>query len=193
MEVAHPQTESKPLRSGEEQKFIDALSVARICQVNEERSLAKVIEEVKGAFRYIFVLLGLKAENIPAEEEKAVLIEYVMENYGGHTAEELKLAFKLAIQGKLGLEQKEIVCYQNFSPLYMTTIMDAYRDWAKEQVKLLAPPPVQKELTKEEKLQRSMHYLWLMFDHVNKLPVRIHIYDQREGCYKLRQKVSCET
>lgn len=168
MEVAPPQTESKPLRTGDEERFIQAVSVPRICHIDRDiekedaRTLNKVIEEIKGALRYGMVMIGLRAENIPAEEEKIVLIEYIMENYGGHTAEEIKLAFKMAVQGKLGLKPSEIKCYENFSPLYLTTIMDAYRDWAKEQVKLLAAPPERKELTFLEKAEINLEYAgWL--------------------------------
>jgi hypothetical protein len=162
MEVVHPPTESKPLRTGDEVRFIQALAIERICQVNEERTLETVIDEIKGALRYAMVMIGLRAENIPAEEEKMVLIEYVIENYGGHTAEEIKLAFKMAVQGKLGLKPNEIKCYENFSPLYFTTIMDAYRDWAKEQVKLLAAPPERREPTSKEKAIINLEYAgWL--------------------------------
>jgi len=80
--------------------------------------------------------VGLRANNWPAEEETAILVFHIIENYGGHTHEEIKLAFDMAITGKLYEERngKEQVldanCYENFSCLYVSRIMNAYRGWA---------------------------------------------------------------
>lgn len=106
----------------------------------------------------MFFLIGLRAEQIPADEEKGFLIQYIAENYGGHTADEIKLAFKMAIQGKLKLEYKDVKCYGIFSPMYFTGIMDAYREWAKEQAEKLLRHEPERVITEIEKRKIDLAY-----------------------------------
>lgn len=125
---------------------------------------------LKEALRQVFFLIGLRAEQIPADEEKGFLIQYIVENYGGHTADEVKLAFRMAIQGKLKIESRDVKCYGIFSPLYFTTIMDAYRDWAREQIRLLDAPVKPKDLTEKEKAIINLEYAgWLLYALKNQL------------------------
>lgn len=162
---AHPETESKASKTSEGKSFEMALAQPKIGNVP--------LEELKQALRYVFVLVGLKAQDIPVAEEKEVLMEYIRENYGGHTAEEIKLAFKMAIQGKLVIDYKEVITYGNFSPMYFTRIMDAYRVWAREQAEILDRKPPEKVLTPREKLNINIDYAAYLFNLINKLPVRI--------------------
>lgn len=78
--------------------------------------------------------VGLRATNLPSSEEKAVLLSHAISNYGNHTVSEIRLAFEMAIAGKLGVDPN---CYENFSCMYFSTIMNAYRSWA-SQVKFYA-------------------------------------------------------
>lgn len=89
--------------------------------------------------------IGLRAHNLPNEEESVVLVEHIYTNFGGHTAEEIKLAFEMAMAGKLELKPDEINCYENFSCLYFSRIMNAYRGWSSQafkQLKTEPPPPI---------------------------------------------------
>lgn len=131
------------------------------------------LEETKKALLYAFVLVGLRGQNVPVNEEKAVLLEYIVENYGGHTPEEIKLAFKMAIQGKLNLKPEEVKCYENFSPLYFTTIMDAYREWAREQIKRLPAPVEDRKLKPMEIVDINLIWALKLLNEINKLPVKI--------------------
>lgn len=159
------QQESKPLKTFEEEKFEIALAAPRIYRSD--------LEETKKALLYAFVLVGLRGQNVPVDEEKAVLLEYIVENYGGHTPEEIKLAFKMAIQGKLNLKPEEVKCYENFSPLYFTTIMDAYREWAREQIKLLPAPVEDRKLKPMEIVDINLIWALKLLNEINKLPVKI--------------------
>lgn len=151
--------ESTPLKSSEERGFEAAiLSKPKIFQLQQIEEDTKIEgfqrEEVTKALRYIFVFIGLRAEQIPGPEEADVLKDYVIEEYAGHTTDEIKLAFKMAIQGKLRLLSKDAKCYGVFSPAYFTLVMDAYREWAREQAEKLArksePIPVVSELEKRK-------------------------------------------
>lgn len=85
----------------------------------------------------MYTLIGLRGENYPKGLDKDFLHTYILENYGGHTGAEIRLAFTMAIQGKLDLEEKDVTCYENFSTLYFSRVMSAYRGWASEAVRHL--------------------------------------------------------
>lgn len=141
--------------------------------ISKPRIVNEPVETLKESLRQIFFLIGLREEQIPADEEKGFLIQYIVENYGGHTPDELKLAFKMAIQGRLKIDYKEVKCYGIFSPMYFTSILDAYREWAREQIKLLPAPIKQRELTIMEKVDINLIWALKLLNEVNKLPVKI--------------------
>jgi len=152
--------------STEERQLVNALAEQRICNGTEEN--------LKQALRYIFVLVGLKAQNYPVEEEKILLHEFIFENYGGHTPAELKLAFKLAITRKLDLKPEQVVCYENFSIAYFSRIMGAYRDWSREQIKQLPAPELKpRQLTEKEKVDLNLIWALKCLNEINKLPCKI--------------------
>lgn len=130
---------SKPLETGNE--FQLAVRGDKICNLMN-------VEPIKQALRFSMVLVGLRAANLPNEEETKVLIEYIQKYYGGHTAAEIKLAFEMAVAGKLDVEQ--VSCYENFTPLYFSSIMNAYREWAKVESKQVQPQVEQRIYTAEE-------------------------------------------
>jgi hypothetical protein len=131
-------------------------------------------EELKQALRYIFILVGLRAHNYPMGIEKQLLHAYIFKNYGGHTPEELKLAFEMALQNKLSLRTEDVVCYENFSIAYFSRIMEAYREWAREQIKRLSGTVEQpKQFSRQEKLQLDFDYAYLLLSQVNKLPCKV--------------------
>lgn len=130
---------STPSEDGK--SFRVAIRGMKICQLKNP-------EPIKQALRYAVVLVGLRAANFPNDEEKRVLIEYIQNYYGGHTAAEIKLAFEMAVAGKLNVEQ--VSCYENFTPLYFSSIMNAYREWAKAESKEVKDEPVQKIYTLDE-------------------------------------------
>ena len=78
------------------------------------------------------VLVGLRGNNMPTEEEKFVLLNFIRSNFGNQTPEEIKLAFELALSGKLGIDAK---CYENFSCEYFGRIMNAYIEYARQEIK----------------------------------------------------------
>jgi hypothetical protein len=144
--------------------------------LSKPRIISAPVEVLKESLRQIFFLIGLRAEQIPADEEKGFLIQYIVENYGGHTADEVTLAFKMAIQGALKIEDKKVQCYGIFSPLYFTTIMDAYRDWAREQIKLLPAPVEDRKLKPMEIVDINLIWALKCLNEINKLPVKIELF-----------------
>lgn len=80
-------------------------------------------EPIKQVLRYIFTLIGLKADNIPDDVQKAVLINYIRQDLANYGLEEFKVAFHLLINGELDMDPTH---YQNFSPLYLGQVMRSY-------------------------------------------------------------------
>lgn len=150
---------SKPSPNGELVKFEGAIQDRRIATLMD-------IEPLKQALRYAMVLVGIKAHNVPNDREKAVLLQFIQNNYGGHTPSEIRLAFDLAVSGQLDVD--DVKCYENFSPLYFASIMNSYRRWAKSQYEEISPK--EPELTAEEKLQIDIEYAAYIQKQINKAP-----------------------
>lgn len=130
------------------------------------------LDELKNALVYVYVLTGLRAQNYPAGEEKEMLHRFVVQHYGGHSADEIKLAFELAITLQLDVDAN---CYENFSIAYFCRIMEAYRVWTREQLRQL-PVPVQplKIPTAEERRQLDLDYAHFKLSLINKLPFKLN-------------------
>lgn len=175
------QTEWKPSVNGEENSLIEAISGNAIKTSD--------LEELKQVLRYVMVKVGLRANNFPTDGEKQVLFEHIVTNYGNHTPQEIKLAFDMAILSKLDIEEKNVVCYENFSCLYFSTIMNAYRKWAAETHKQLKTPIMIEEgvriLTKEEKAEWMMEWKEKA-DNINFELIPLVFYDFMEQDNLLR-------
>lgn len=98
--------------------------------------------EIKDCLKYVYLLIGLRPQNYPDGGEKEFLHRYIAQNWGVHRLGEVRLAFDLAIQGKLNIDPKDVNCYENFSVLYFGRIMSAYRQHALELVKQIRGKPV---------------------------------------------------
>ena len=131
------QQEWKPLKTGNASANI-------ILQARSYQTLrVRHEEDLKQVLRYAMVLVGLRGNNMPTEEEKFVLLNFIRSNFGNQTPEEIKLAFELALSGKLGIDAK---CYENFSCEYFGRIMNAYIEYARQETKSV---PKEEESPKE--------------------------------------------
>jgi hypothetical protein len=116
----------KPSKIGDPD-FSAAIAQSKIAQAPDE--------DLKQSLRYAMLLVGIRAQNMPQEEERAVLLSFVRRTYPGHTAAEIRLAFEKAVSGELNLSPDEVKPYENFSCEYIGRIMRAYRAWAASQYK----------------------------------------------------------
>jgi len=129
--------------TGDDSRFAEALKEPKIIHGTKE--------SLNEALRLVMVKVGLRAGNWPDDMETAILINHICTNYGNHTASEIRLAFDMAMAGKLNLDAKEVICYENFSCLYFSLIMNAYRLWAKIAYDLLPAEPVKQLPAPEDK------------------------------------------
>lgn len=132
------------LKTGEVVQLKKAISTPLIAE--------SPIEQLKQVLRLVMIKIGLRSQNWPTDEEKAVLIEHIYSNFGGNRIEEIKLAFDMAFSGKLDLSPDDTKCYENFSCAYFSTIMSSYRRWSAQEYRQLKPeePLVQRIFTQEE-------------------------------------------
>lgn len=164
----------------------DPIAIGLQVALNNERIVKRAVEDLKEVLRKAMLKVGLRAANMPKDEEKQVLIEHILTHYAGHTCEEIKLAFDMAIAGKLDVE---VNCYENFSCLYFSSIMNAYRKWAKEEIKHLDKPlelpPEQKiePLSDDEILQMSFD-VWKALKNYRAISARCYSILIRQGKIK---------
>lgn len=136
--------ESKPLKSGD---LVKAVKEKKIYQLSN-------IGELESALRYCMLLVGIRANNLPSVEEKAILIRHISKHYSGHTVSELRLAFEKAIAGELDVSAEDVKAYENFTPVYFSQIINSYRRWSVQEynqnIKAIETPPPQRIFTQEE-------------------------------------------
>ena len=74
----------------------------------------------------------MRVVNFPTQVEIKFLIEYIRNNYGIFNLKEISLAFEMAAAGKLDCDKH----FQNFSPVYFSSVMNAYKKVAVEARKV---------------------------------------------------------
>ena len=134
----------------QEWKHLGSGSAIAIQQAQSTHTLrVRNEEDIKEVLRYSMLLVGLRGNNLPTEEEKFVLTNFVRSNFGNQTPEEIKIAFEMAVAGKLQVDAK---CYENFSCEYFGRIMNAYLDYARQEIKNLPKPiePVKEKPSNQE-------------------------------------------
>lgn len=99
-------------------------------------------EDLKQVLRYAMILVGLRSNNMPTDEEKFVLLNFIKSNFGNLTPEEIKLAFEYAVAGKYNVDVK---CYENFSCEYFGRIIKAYLEFSVEETRILKNKVVESE------------------------------------------------
>ncbi|NBU82836.1 MAG: hypothetical protein EBS55_14440 [Flavobacteriaceae bacterium] len=83
---------------------------------------------------YIFTLIGLT--KYPDKEEMIVIEDFIRTSYPLYTIEEFRIAFKMAVQGKLDCSTEH---YEKFSPKFIGQVMAAYTKKALEVRKMIKP------------------------------------------------------
>jgi hypothetical protein len=132
--------------------------------------------DLKQVLRYSMLLVGLRANNMPTIEEKFVLINFIKSNFANITVAQIKLAFDLAVSGKLGIDAK---CYENFSCEYFGRIMARYLEFSAEETRILSqrvvedkplPKPSEAELKAQaiasanmyaEQVSKDRNFKWI--------------------------------
>jgi hypothetical protein len=128
-------------------------------------------EDLKQVLRMAMLMVGLRGSNMPTDEEKYVLLAFIKSNYGNQTPEEIAIAFEMAVAGKLNTDCK---CYENFSCEYFGRIMNAYIEYARQEIKNVKKPEpeIVKPVPTDDELKA------LAIANVNSYVKRIKLADQ---------------
>jgi hypothetical protein len=86
-------------------------------------------QEVKERLKRIYAMIGLRPHHFPVDEEKQFLHDFIFVKYSRKTLDELVLAFELALDGQLDVEDVKV--YDQFTCEYLARIMNGYRNWLK--------------------------------------------------------------
>ena len=151
--------ESKLPLVGDEERLKNSVAAIPVAKADPE--------ELAQALRYVMVKVGLRAANWPNAEEEELLFAHVLTEYGSHTAAEIRLAFDMAIAGKLDIAHKDVVCYENFSCLYFSGVMNSYQRWAAQAYRhaMVGLPPPISNLPRWEVL---LEYAWYLQKELKK-------------------------
>lgn len=133
--------EPKPLKNGK--ALLQALRSTQLqCAYDAD---------IKMMLKYVMMKIGIRANNIPDDIEKQVLVDHIKTNFPNNTLDEIRLAFDMAINEDLDINPDDVKAYENFSCAYFSRIMNAYLSWAANEIKFLKhEPPPQRIYTDEE-------------------------------------------
>lgn len=95
-----------------------AIAEPKIAQLGDA-----VFPELKKLLAQLFALTGLKQENYPDKLQTDVLLNYIVEDLGNYSLSDIRMAFRLAIKGELGIDANH---FQSFSAAYIARIMAGY-------------------------------------------------------------------
>ncbi len=127
--------------------------------------------------------------------ELEVIEDFIRTTYPFFTIQEMRIAFKMAVQGKFDCN---IEHYEKFSPKYISGIMNAYKGKANQVRKNLPPPPdpPTKQLTEEEIVEFTKNE-WLngKRDDFNKVfnAHKVFLILHNQGKLKITQDQILET
>jgi len=79
---------------------------------------------------------------MPTEEESFVLINFIKTNFANVTIAQIKLAFDMAVAGKLGIDAK---CYENFSCEFFGRIMAKYLEFSAQETRIISQRVIEDE------------------------------------------------
>lgn len=90
--------------------------------------------EISMMLAFVFVLLGIRSENIPDENEQTILINHIKTNMSRWSLLDMRTAFELLVTGKLDFDRDHLkkispdAAYSSkFSSLYLDNVMQSYQ------------------------------------------------------------------
>jgi hypothetical protein len=113
---------------------------------------------LKENLAYIFTLLGFT--KYPDKDEMMIIEDFIRTSYPLYTIEEFRIAFKMAVQGKLDCSTEH---YEKFSPKFIGQVMVAYTKKAIEVRKMIKPilSPIEPPKLTDEDIVSFTQKEWL--------------------------------
>jgi hypothetical protein len=120
-----------------EKRFLSSLNDKTIEHYKTKEDYTRLIQIVT-KWR---IMLGLSKDM--SEEELKINVQFIKNSYGKLTAKEIELAIDLSLQGHLGVDPQP---YGNFSPLYISKILNAFVEKHNEKINALLQRKRQAEI-----------------------------------------------
>jgi len=111
---------------------------------------------IKSALKYIFGLTGLKAENLPNDEQRIILLEFIRTEFKNWTCDEFVNAFRLLVAGHLDFDGNH---YQNFNAMYFSNVMAAYKAKKIDVLKYIKQPEPVKQIDPVERRKMQIDFI----------------------------------
>lgn len=135
MELTHQTSSEHQLQEWKHSATGNALA-SQLMQASQGNTLRVSNDnDLKQVLRYSMLLVGLRANNMPTDEEKFVLINFIKSNFANVTIAQIKMAFDMAVAGKLQVDAK---CYENFSCEFFGRIMASFLQFSAEETRIIA-------------------------------------------------------
>lgn len=172
-------TPNQQLQNSKNGKSVQPTKVELLRLADSERKIGESTEEqIKSVLKYIIILLGLNEKDVPDDYEKAVILNFVITQYGNRfSCQDLRNAFDWGISGVFPVDKE--IYGRRFSALYISRFMDNYGEYKlsmakhyREPKKLEPPAPIQ--ITEEEKEERIFNVIHAYVKEHRKIPP---IYD----------------
>ena len=109
-------------------------------------------DEIKQALAKIFLMIGLRKQHFPNGFELDFIVSNIRKLYAHRTIFDLTNAFELGLRKEIDVE---LNCYDQFTLIYLSNIMDAYRKYlvkSYNELPVEQPKQIEYKMTKEEKL-----------------------------------------
>jgi hypothetical protein len=122
---------------------------------NQLFEIAKLLEN-------IYNYTGLIPEKKPNEEMKVMLFRHIINTCGNLTINEVLKAFQMGVTGEIDVDMNH---YQNFSPLYFSTVVNAYTEYRRKIVAQINKERVERESlrtepTEQERIETNNRFLF---------------------------------
>lgn len=114
-------------------------------------------EELSEVLKYAMMIVGIRGANIPFQSDFDFMKQFVVRNFGSHTTDEIKLAFDMAVAGKLEVDAR---AFENFSCEYIGRIMAAYRKWAVNEHRNMPAPIDESKLLSAPEIEVDWSNVW---------------------------------
>lgn len=110
---------------------------------------------------WAYAKTGLKVDNWPSKDpsfnEHQLLINHIKDNYRTLRVEEIKIAFEMALNGRLKVDTQH---YQNFSCEYFSRIVNSYQEWKIPFSRQTKPKP---QLTEQDQVKKNLELLLKLY------------------------------
>jgi len=109
-------------------------------------------DEIKQALAKIFLMIGLRKQHFPNGFELDFIVSNIRKLYPHRTIFDLTNAFELGLRKKIDVE---LNCYDQFTLIYLSNIMEAYRKYlvsAYNELPVERPKQIGYTISKDEKI-----------------------------------------